>query len=70
MNLPSDVSIAIANVREMLQDIKKTLCDYTIMKDNSTNDRVDTCETATCDLSEDIEMRLADIENALCELSE
>lgn len=64
------VSKALARIREMLQDTKKTLSDFIDGKEEALNARSDDLENATCEQSEVVESRLADIELALCELSE
>lgn len=64
------VSKALARIREMLQDAKKALSDFTEGKEAALNGRADDLENATCEQSEVVEQRLADIEVAICELSE
>jgi hypothetical protein len=54
----------------MIQDSKKRLSDFTDDKDAVLHQITDDLENAICEESEGIESALADIENALCELTE
>ena len=54
----------------MIQDSKKSLNDFTDMRDDKNESDIGDAQNATCELSEDVESRLSDIENALCELTE
>ena len=65
-----DVLKELKIIRDMIQDCKKRLSDFTDGKDAVLHQITDDLENAICEESESIESSLADIENALCELSE
>lgn len=65
-----DVLKELKIIRDMIQDSKKSLSDFTDGKDAVLHQITDDLENAMCEESEGIESALADIENALCELSE
>lgn len=65
-----DVLKELKIIRDMIQDCKKRLSDFTDGKDAVLHQKTDDIENAICEESEGIESALADIENALCELSE
>lgn len=57
-------------IRDVIQDSKKSLSDFTDGKDAVLHQITDDLENAICEESEDLAGALADIENALCELTE
>lgn len=65
-----DVLKELKIARDMIQDCKKRLSDFTDGKDAALHQITDDLENAICEESEGIESALADIENALCELTE
>lgn len=60
----------LATIRAMLYETKKVLSDISDNNMSSIIEKTDTLENAICEQSEDIESALADIENALCEITE
>lgn len=60
----------LAVIRAMLYENKKVLSDISDNNMSSIIEKTDTLENAICEQSEDIESALADIENALCEITE
>lgn len=60
----------LAVIRAMLYENKKDLSDISDSNMSSIIEKTDTLENAICEQSEDIESALADIENALCEITE
>lgn len=65
-----DVLKELKIIRDIIQDSKKSLSDFTDGKDAALHEITNDLENAICEESEGIESALADIENALCELSE
>ncbi len=64
------VARELADIREKAEGVKKMLSDFVDGKDMAANLRADDLENAACEQSENTEARLADIEVALCDLSE
>lgn len=60
----------LAVIRAMLYENKKVLSDISDNNMSSIIEKTDTLENAICEQSEDIESAIADIENALCEITE
>lgn len=65
-----DIAKELKTIKDMIQDSKKSLNDFTDMRDDKNESDIGDAQNATCELSEDVESRLSDIENALCELTE
>lgn len=68
--LNPEVAKELATIRERIQTAKRDLSDFIDMKDAVISARTDDLENATCEQSINIESRFADIEVALCDLSE
>ena len=64
------VAMELADIREKIENAKKVISDFVDGKDEAINTRTDDLENATCEQSVTVESRLADIETALCDLSE
>lgn len=64
------VAKELANVREKIEGVKKSISDFVDARDEVTTAKTEDLENAVCEQSETVESRLADIEMALCELSE
>lgn len=60
----------LKTIKDMIQNSKKELNDYTNMRDDKNESDITDTQNAACELSEELETRLSDIENALCELTE
>lgn len=70
MGINADTLKELKHVMDMVESAKKQLGKYTEAKEETLNARTDDLENAICEQSEDIENALADIEVALCDLSE
>lgn len=67
-----DIEVAkeLKTIKDMIQSGKKSLNDYTDMRDNKNEfDNMET-QNAACELSAELDERITDLENALCELTE
>lgn len=69
-SLPHLVAKELADIRENLEETKKILNDILDELNIVLNKRSDDIENAVCEQSYISENRIADIEIALCELSE
>lgn len=68
--ISTDILKELATIRSLIYENKKALSDISDVNKESINERADNLEIAICEQSEDIESALADIENALCEITE
>lgn len=72
--MQTGVNIRIAKelkiIKDMIQRNKKTLNDYTNMRDDKNESDNTDNQIATCELSEELDKRITDVEVAICELSE
>ncbi|MDE6852024.1 MAG: hypothetical protein K2J67_05985 [Lachnospiraceae bacterium] len=68
--LNPEIAKELATIRERIETAKKDLSDFIDMKDETISARADDLENAACEQSINVESRFADIEVALCDLSE
>lgn len=67
-----DIAIAkeLKTIKDMIQSNKKSLNDYTDLRDDKNETDNTDSQIATCELSEELDERITDVEVAICELSE
>lgn len=67
-----DIEIAreLKIIKDRILDSKKSLNDYTNMRDDENESNNTDSQIATCELSEELDERITDVEIAICELSE
>lgn len=67
-----DIEIAkeLKTIKDMVQSSKKSLNNYTDMRDDKNESDNTDSQIATCELSEELDERITDVEVAICELSE
>lgn len=70
MNALLAITKEIKTIKDMIQDSKKSLNDYTDMRDNKNESDISDTQTALIESDEARIEEMSEAENALCELSE
>lgn len=65
-----DVAKELKTIKDMIQSNKKSLNDFTDMRDDKNESDNNDTQNAACELSAELDERITDLENALCELTE
>lgn len=64
------VAKELKTIKDMIQNSKKDLNDYTNMRDDKNESDNTETQNAACELSEEMDIGMSDLENAICEQSE
>lgn len=68
--IPEAIAKELARMNKKIFQMELIIDRYYNTRCNENEDNINDTQDALCDVSTDIEERLADIENALCELTE
>ena len=70
IKLSNEVAKELKKIRDSIQSNKRELNAYTDMRDDKNKSDNNDTQNATCELSEELDERISDVELAICELSE